>query len=100
VGRAPSRRPPPSQALFRKARARFRKELAPPDAPPEVDYNPEDLPQTPLALLALAVLAAHGRRVVQSQGTHLKTRRSVVVYSVSGQPAWEGKADGVSGADG
>jgi hypothetical protein len=24
----------------------------------------------------------------------------VVVYSVSGQPAWEGKADGVSGIDG
>jgi hypothetical protein len=23
----------------------------------------------------------------------------IVVYSVSGQPAWEGKADGVSGAD-
>jgi hypothetical protein len=24
----------------------------------------------------------------------------VVVYSVSGQPAWEGKTDGVSGVDG
>jgi tetratricopeptide (TPR) repeat protein len=32
-----------------------------------VDYEPEDLPRTPLALLALAVLAAHGHRVVQSQ---------------------------------
>jgi hypothetical protein len=32
--------------------------------------------------------------------THLKTRRPVVVYSVSGQPAWEGKTDGVSGVDG
>jgi RHS repeat-associated protein len=32
--------------------------------------------------------------------THLKTRRPVVVYSVSGQPAWEGKIDGVSGANG
>jgi RHS repeat-associated protein len=29
-----------------------------------------------------------------------KLRRPVVVYSVSGQPAWEGKADGVSGVDG
>jgi hypothetical protein len=35
-----------------------------------------------------------------SPRTHLKTRRPVVVYSVSGQPAWEGKADGVSGVDG
>jgi tetratricopeptide (TPR) repeat protein len=59
--------PEDRQALFRKARARFREALAPPDAPPEVDYEPEDLPRTPLALLALAVLAAHGHRVVQSQ---------------------------------
>jgi hypothetical protein len=29
-----------------------------------------------------------------------KPRCPVVVYSVSGQPAWEGKADGVSGIDG
>jgi hypothetical protein len=29
-----------------------------------------------------------------------KLRCPVVVYSVSGQPAWEGKADGVSGVDG
>ena len=55
------------QALFRQARARFRAALCPPDAPPEVDYAPEDLPQTPLALLALAVLAAYGHRVAQSQ---------------------------------
>jgi len=33
-------------------------------------------------------------------GTYLKTRRPVGVYSVSGQPAWEGKTDGGSGADG
>jgi tetratricopeptide (TPR) repeat protein len=59
--------PEDRQALFRKARARFREALAPPDAPPEVDYEPKDLPRTPLALLALAVLAAHGHRVVQSQ---------------------------------
>jgi tetratricopeptide (TPR) repeat protein len=59
--------PEDRQTLFRKARARFREALAPPDAPPEVDYEPEDLPRTPLALLALAVLAAHGHRVVQSQ---------------------------------
>jgi tetratricopeptide (TPR) repeat protein len=59
--------PEDRQALFRKARARFREALAPPNAPPEVDYEPEDLPRTPLALLALAVLAAHGHRVVQSQ---------------------------------
>jgi hypothetical protein len=59
--------PEDRQALFRKARARFREALAPPDAPSEVDYEPEDLPRTPLALLALAVLAAHGHRVVQSQ---------------------------------
>jgi len=59
--------PEDRQALFRKARARFRDGLAPPDAPSEVDYEPEDLPRTPLALLALAVLAAHGHRVVQSQ---------------------------------
>jgi tetratricopeptide (TPR) repeat protein len=59
--------PEDRQALFRKARARFREALAPPDAPPEVDYEPEDLPRTPLALLALAVLAAHGHRVVQSR---------------------------------
>jgi hypothetical protein len=59
--------PEDRQALFRKARARFREALALPDAPPEVDYEPEDLPWTPLALLALAVLAAHGHRVVQSQ---------------------------------
>jgi tetratricopeptide (TPR) repeat protein len=59
--------PEDRQALFRKARARFREALAPPDAPPEADYKPEDLPRTPLALLALAVLAAHGHRVVQSQ---------------------------------
>jgi tetratricopeptide (TPR) repeat protein len=59
--------PEDRQALFRKARARFRAALAPPDAPSEVDYEPEDLPRTPLALLALAVLAAHGHRVVQSQ---------------------------------
>ena len=55
------------QALFRQARARFRAALCPPNAPPEVDYAPEDLPQTPLALLALAVLAAYGHRVAQSQ---------------------------------
>jgi len=59
--------PEDRQALFRKARARFREALAPPDAPPEADYKPEDLPRTPLALLALAVLAAHGHWVVQSQ---------------------------------
>jgi tetratricopeptide (TPR) repeat protein len=59
--------PEDRQALFRKARARFREALAPPDAPSEVDYEPEDLPRTPLALLALAVLAAYGHRVVQSQ---------------------------------
>jgi tetratricopeptide (TPR) repeat protein len=59
--------PEDRQALFRKARARFREALAPPDAPSEVDYEPKDLPRTPLALLALAVLAAHGHRVVQSQ---------------------------------
>jgi tetratricopeptide (TPR) repeat protein len=59
--------PEDRQALFRKARARFREALAPPDASPEVDYEPEVLPLTPLALLALAVLAAHGHRVVQSQ---------------------------------
>jgi hypothetical protein len=29
-----------------------------------------------------------------------KLRCPVVVYSVSGQPAWEGKTDGVSGVDG
>ena len=56
------------QALFRRARARFRAALCPPNAPPEVDYAPEDLPQTPLALLALAVLAAYGHRVAHSQG--------------------------------
>jgi hypothetical protein len=59
--------PEDRQALFRKARARFREELAPPDAPAEVDYDPEYLPRTPLAILALAILAAHGHRVVQSQ---------------------------------
>jgi tetratricopeptide (TPR) repeat protein len=59
--------PEDRQALFREARARFRAALAPPDAPPEVDYEPEALPRTPLALLALAVLAAHGHRVVQSR---------------------------------
>jgi tetratricopeptide (TPR) repeat protein len=59
--------PEDRQTLFRKARARFREALAPPDAPPEADYEPEDLPRTPLALLALAVLAAHGHRVVQSR---------------------------------
>jgi len=59
--------PEDRQALFRKAQARFREALAPPDAPSEVDYEPEDLPRTPLALLALAVLAAHGHRVVQSR---------------------------------
>ena len=55
------------QVLFHQARARFRAALCPPNAPPEVDYAPEDLPQTPLALLALAVLAAYGHRVAQSQ---------------------------------
>ncbi|WP_448595408.1 tetratricopeptide repeat protein [Thermoflexus hugenholtzii] len=59
--------PEDRQALFQRARTRFREELAPPDAPPEVDYDLEALPRTPLALLALAVLAAHGHRVVQSQ---------------------------------
>jgi len=59
--------PEDRQALFRKARARFRAELVPLDAPPEADYDPEALPRTPLALLALAVLAAHGHRVVQSR---------------------------------
>jgi hypothetical protein len=29
-----------------------------------------------------------------------KLRCPVVVYSISGQPAWEGKTDGVSGANG
>jgi tetratricopeptide (TPR) repeat protein len=55
------------QELFYKARKRFRDGLAPPDAPSEVDYDPKDLPRTPLAILALAVLAAYGHRVVQSQ---------------------------------
>ena len=59
--------PEDRQALFRKARARFREELAPPGAPPEVDYDPEYLPRTPLAILALAVLAAHGHRVARSE---------------------------------
>jgi len=36
------------QALFRRARARFRAALCPPDAPSEADYAPEDLLQTPL----------------------------------------------------
>jgi hypothetical protein len=40
------------------------------------------------------------RAITGVLGTHLKTRRPVVVYSVSGQPAWEGKTDGVSGANG
>ena len=55
------------QAIFQQARARFRTALVPPDAPPEVDYAPHELPATPLALIALAVLAAHGHRVAQSQ---------------------------------
>jgi len=59
--------PADRQDLFRRARARFRAELAPPEGPPEVDYDPEALPRTPLALLALAVLAAHGHRVARSQ---------------------------------
>jgi hypothetical protein len=63
----PMEDPADRQELFYKARARFREALAPSDAPPEVDYEPEDLPRTPLALLALAVLAAHGHRVVQSR---------------------------------
>jgi hypothetical protein len=59
--------PDDRQDLFCKARARFRAELAPSDAPPEVDYDPKALPRTPLALLALAVLAAHGHRVARSE---------------------------------
>ena len=55
------------QAIFQQARARFRTALVPPDAPPEVDYAPHELPATPLALIALAVLASHGHRVAQSQ---------------------------------
>jgi len=55
------------QAIFQQTRARFRTALVPPDAPPEVDYAPHELPATPLALIALAVLASHGHRVAQSQ---------------------------------
>ena len=54
------------QALFCRARARFRAGLAPSEASPEADYDPEALPRTPLALLALALLAAHGHWVAQS----------------------------------
>jgi tetratricopeptide (TPR) repeat protein len=59
--------PADRQELFYKARERFRDGLAPPDAPPEVGYNPEGLPRTPLAILALAILAAHGHRVAKSE---------------------------------
>ena len=63
----PMEDPADRQELFYKARERFRDGLAPPDAPPEVDYDPEYLPRTPLAILALAILAAHGHRVAKSE---------------------------------
>jgi hypothetical protein len=73
------------QALFYRACARFRAALCPPDAPSEVDYAPEDLPQNPLALLALAVLATHGRRVAQSQD---EVDILVALWTQWEQPRW------------
>ncbi|HEY76408.1 MAG TPA: tetratricopeptide repeat protein, partial [Thermoflexia bacterium] len=60
--------PEDRRAIFRAARALFRERLAPPDAGfGEVDYDPNALPQTALALLALALLAAYGHRVARSE---------------------------------
>ncbi|GBD09320.1 hypothetical protein HRbin22_01570 [Candidatus Thermoflexus japonica] len=59
--------PDERRGLFEQARQQFRQILVPRDAPAPVDYAPEALPSTPLALLALAVLAAYGLRTPQSQ---------------------------------
>ncbi len=62
-----AKEPEDRQAIFCAARAVFRERLAPAEAGPEVDYPPEALPRTALALLALAVLAAHGHQVAASR---------------------------------
>ncbi|MFN3763683.1 MAG: hypothetical protein ACK4WK_10870, partial [Anaerolineae bacterium] len=92
----PLQDPADREALFCRARSLFRGQLAPPDAPPEVDYASEALPETPLALLALAVLAACGHRVARS-GDEMAVLRDL--WERWEQPRWERTLLAQGGAD-
>ncbi|HXF69975.1 MAG TPA: hypothetical protein VNK89_09225, partial [Thermoflexus sp.] len=92
----PLRAPEEREALFRQARQLFRERLAPPEAPPGVEYPPEALPETPLALLALAVLAAFGHRVAQSRD---EVAVLTDLWERWEQPRWRRTLEAQGGAD-